>query len=301
MTAPAASPSPLAPIVVVAVGIALFSGMDAAIKSAALSVGVYTALLLRNLIGLALILPVWLAGSRTWPRRGVFRLHVLRSVVNVGMATLFFVAIVRLPIAEGIALSFVAPLVALYLAAVILGETIRRQAVIASLLGLAGVAVIVAERLGTGHADPEALVGIAAVLASALLYAVNLVLQRKLALLAGPIEVAMFQNLIIGGMLALAAPWLAVVPSLPTLGTIALGAALATSALAMLTWGYARAEAQVLVPIEYTAFLWAALLGWLCFGEPLGLATVAGTALIVLGCWIGTRDPAKAHTEQTAV
>ena len=65
MTAPAASASPLAPIVVVTVGIALFSGMDAAIKSASLSVGVYTALLLRNLIGLALILYFGRAGLVT--------------------------------------------------------------------------------------------------------------------------------------------------------------------------------------------------------------------------------------------
>jgi S-adenosylmethionine uptake transporter len=291
----------LAPILATAFGIALFSGMDAAIKGASLEVGVYTALLLRNLIGVAMILPIWLAGSRTWPSRGVFRLHVLRSVVNAGMALLFFIGIVRLPIAEGIALSFIAPLVALYLAAVILGETIRRQAVIASLLGLAGVGVIVADRLGSGDASPEALIGIAAVLVSALLYAVNLVLQRKLALLAGPVEVALLQNLVIGALMTLAAPWLVVTPAPWDVAMIALGAAFGTSALAMLAWGYARAEAQVLVPIEYTAFLWAALLGWLCFGEPVGAATLGGTVLIVFGCWIGTREPSRSRTEQTAM
>lgn len=301
MRAPPFLQTPAAPILATMVGIALFSGMDAAIKGASLEVGVYTALLLRNLMGLAMILPIWLAGRRTRPTRRVFGLHVLRSVVNAGMALLFFIGIVRLPMAEGIALSFIAPLVALYLAALILGETIQRQAVIASLLGLAGVGVIVADRLGSSDAGPEALTGLAAVLASALLYAVNLVLQRKLALLAGPIEVALFQNLVIGMLMTLVAPWLAVAPSLATTGTIALGAALGTSALAMLAWGYARAEAQVLVPIEYTAFLWAALLGWLCFGEPVGTATLAGTMLIIVGCWIGTRDPARSRTEQTAM
>jgi S-adenosylmethionine uptake transporter len=69
----------------------------------------------------------------------------------------------------------------------------------------------------------------------------------------------------------------------------------------LLAWSYARAEAQVLVPIEYTAFLWAALFGWLFFAEPVGTATLAGTVLIVVGCWIGTRDPSRGRTEQTAV
>lgn len=298
---PRSSASTLAPVLAALVGIAGFSGMDAAIKGAALVVGVYTALLLRNLVGLAMILPIWLAGKRVLPSAKVLRLHALRSVVNAGMALLFFIAIVRLPLAEGIAISFISPLIALYLAAVVLGERIRRQSILASVLGLAGVGVIVADRLGTGSADGETLIGVAAVLASAVLYAVNLVLQRKLALVAGPIEVALFQNLIIGGLLALFAPWLAVMPDGPTFGAIALGAVLATSSLALLAWAYARAEAQVLMPIEYTAFLWAAAMGWTFFAEPVGLATLAGAVLIVIGCWLGTRGPRADHTEQTAL
>ena len=183
--------APLAPVLAVTLGVALFGGMDAAIKSASLAVGVYTALLLRNVIGVALILPVWLAGRRALPSRAALKLHALRSAVNAGMALLFFVAVVRLPIAESIALSFIAPIVALYLAAVMLGETIRRRALYASLLGLAGVVVVVAGRLDSGpvsgEADRETWIGLAAILASALLYAVNLVLQRKQALLAPPI------------------------------------------------------------------------------------------------------------------
>jgi S-adenosylmethionine uptake transporter len=292
MAATAFRHSPLAPIVATIAGIALFSGMDAAIKHASLEVGVYTALLLRNAIGFAMILPLWCAGPHVLPSRRVLALHFLRSAVNCDMALLFFVGIVRLPMAEGIALSFVAPLVALFLAALVLGETIRRAAIVASLLGVAGVVVIVADRLGTGHIDRDVVIGLAAILGSALLYAINLVLQRKLALLAGAVEVATFQNLIVAVILALFAPWVAVIPTWPVLGTTALG---------LLSWAYARAEAQVLVPIEYTAFLWAALLGWLIFAEPVGPATLAGAALIVLGCWIGTRDPARERTEQTAV
>lgn len=301
MTKPAFLDSPLAPIVATIAGIALFSGMDTAIKHASLEVGVYTALLLRNLIGFAMILPIWLVGRRALPTQRVLMLHVLRSGVNCGMALLFFVGIVRLPMAEGIALSFVAPLVALLLATLVLGETIRRSAIGASLLGLLGVGVIVADRLGTGHADREVWIGLAAILGSALLYAINLVLQRKLALLAGAIEVATFQNGIVAMILALFSPWFVEQPSGPVLVATALGAVMGTTALGLLSWGYARAEAQVLVPIEYTAFLWAALLGWLFFAEPVGFGTLGGTVLIVIGCWVGTRDPARRRTEQTAV
>jgi S-adenosylmethionine uptake transporter len=84
-------------------------------------------------------------------------------------------------------------------------------------------------------------------------------------------------------------------PDAASLAWTLLGAALATTALLFLSWGYARAEAQVLVPVEYTGFLWAALMGWMVFGERPGPGIVAGAALIVTGCWIGTR-PAQNNT-----
>ena len=290
-------PRALLPFLSVFVGIGAFSTMDAAMKSAALAVGVYNALLFRNALGATLMLPVWLLASRRLPSRAALRVHAWRAVVVAAMALLFFYGLVRIPLAEAIAISFIAPLIALYFAAILLGETVQPGAILASLLGLAGVLVIGAARASSGTLDGDALAGIGAILVSAVLYAYNLVLQRRQALLAGPVEIALFQNLLVGMVLALAAPWLAQWPHEAALRDIALGAVLATIALLFLSWGYARAEAQALVPIEYNGFLWAALFGWLWFGETVGPATVAGALLIVIGCWIAARKP----TELTAL
>ncbi|WP_156507595.1 EamA family transporter, partial [Halioglobus sp. HI00S01] len=64
-----------------------------------------------------------------------------------------------------------------------------------------------------------------------------------------------------------------------------------------------RAEAKALIPVEYTAFVWASLLGWFMYGERLTLVTISGTALIVAGCLIAARlRPNDAeHVESTAV
>ena len=59
-----------------------------------------------------------------------------------------------------------------------------------------------------------------------------------------------------------------------------------------LAWAYARAEAQVLVPLEYSGFLWASLFGWLFFAEELTLPTAAATAIIIAACWLATRGRA---------
>ncbi len=266
-------------------GIASFSTMDAVMKGASLAVGVYSALVLRNAIGAMLMLPVWAVKARAMPARTSLLLHAKRSAVVACMAPLFFWGLVRMPISEAIALSFIAPLIALYLAAVLLGETIQPRAIVASLAGFAGVVIIAAARLGDEAGPPGSGWGIAAVLLSAMFYAWNLVLQRQQALVAGPVEVALFQNLFVGLFLLPAAPWLWQWVTIPDLVQIGAAALLAVVALMLLTWAYARAEAQVLLPVEYTGFGWAALFGWLWFGEAVSWTTAAGVVLIIGACW----------------
>jgi S-adenosylmethionine uptake transporter len=292
---------PALPIAATFAAIGMLSLMDAFMKSASIAVGAYSAMMVRSALGFAVIGPVWRLTGGRWPEAGVVRIHVIRGLVGAGMAFSFFFALVRLPLAEGIAISFIAPLIALYLAALMLHERIAPRAVIAAVLGLAGVVVIVGERIGRGPTSDDAALGIAAVLVSAVLYAFNLVLARKQALLARPLEVTAFQNGTVAIALALGAPWLLVVPGAHAFGDIAASAAIAVVSGTMLAWSYARAEAQVLVPIEYSAFLWAALFGWLFFREPVHSGTIAGAVLIVIGCWIGTRKGAPAPIEQTVV
>ena len=292
---------PALPFLAAILGIALFSLMDGLMKSASLAIGAYSAMMVRSVFGVMMMFPLWKLGGGVWPARAALKLHALRGAISAGMATTFFWALIRLPLAEAIALSFIAPLIALYLAAVMLSETIERRAIIGSLLGFGGVIVIGAGRLGAGGFSDDAIWGIGAILVSAVLYAFNLIFQRKQAQLAGPREVALFQMGFSGLFLTLAAPFLLVLPSLGTTYEIAGSAALAAVSLMLLSWAYGKAEAQVLLPIEYTAFIWAALIGWWLFGEAVTLATLGGVALIVFGCWIAARQSRPAHTEQTAL
>jgi S-adenosylmethionine uptake transporter len=288
----------LLPHLVMLMAIALFSVMDATMKHASIAVGAYSATFLRSLVGLSLVLPLWLHDGARWPDRPVLVIHIKRGLVGAATATSFFYALVRLPLAEAIAISFIAPLIALFLAALLLTEKIGRQAIGASLMGLAGVLVIAAGKLDQHEMHPEAVRGIAAVLISASLYAWYLILQRQQAQVAGPREVAVFQTAVAGLALGLGSPWLLQLPGTLVWGSITASAVLGVTALMLASWAYGRAETQALVPLEYSAFLWAALIGWLAFGEAVTLPTVLGAALIVAGCWIAA--PRK-HIEQTAV
>jgi len=292
------SVSPLRPILATALGIGLLSLMDAFMKIASLELGAYTAALMRSAIALGLVAPLWLVGRPEWPARNVLKIHVIRGVVGSLMALTFFYALTKLPLAETIAISFIAPLVSLYLAAVVLGEEVQRRAIWGSVLGLVGVIVIVGGKLGRGNLNPETLAGLVAIIVSALLYAWNLVLQRKQAMVAKPTEIATFYMAVASLTYLIAAPWLFELPRLDQLHGVALSSLLSIAGALVMSWAYARAEAQVLVPLEYSGFVWAALFGWLLLGEGVTLTVIAGTALIVAGCLIATT---RRRPEQSAV
>jgi S-adenosylmethionine uptake transporter len=280
--------SPPAAFAVATISIAFFSAMDAVMKKLTMAIGVYDTVLWRAVFGVAIASVFFFGGRMRWPPRPVLRLHLIRGAVGSATMILFFWGLARVPLAQGVALSFIAPLIVLYLAAVLLGEKVGKGAVLASLLAFSGVVVILA---GQARADlgPKALMGSAAILVAAFLYAYNLILTRQQSLVAKPVEIAFFLNLFSLIIFGAAAPFLGELPPGPQVPQLALAAALAFISLVLLSWAYARAEAHYLVPVEYSALVWAALLGWLIFREKVEPLTIIGAVMIIAGCLLAAR------------
>jgi S-adenosylmethionine uptake transporter len=131
---------------------------------------------------------------------------------------------------------------------------------------------------------PDVRWGIAAILVAALFYAHNLILQRQQAQVASPAEIGFFNSLFVLICLALFAPIWVQLPPRTMWPLIVVAALIGSVSVMLLAWAYARAEAKVLLVVEYTAFIWGALIGVSYFHEPLTLATLGGTVLIVMGC-----------------
>ncbi len=288
----------LMPFLAAFAGVGLLSLMDAFMKGAALAAGAYTATLLRALIGAAMIAPFWLVpmlrkGASRWPERAVMKLHLERGIISAFMALSFFYALTKMPLAEAIAISFISPLIALYFARALLGEEIQPQAIYASIIGFIGAIVIIAGQFGRAEMSNDLILGLVSLIFSALLYAYNFIVIRRQSQVAGPVEVATFHSGVGGLVLLLFAPLLWSTPDLSAVGSISIASAFTVTGAMAIAWAYARAEAQALVPIEYSGFLWASVLGWLFFREQVTLTTLAGTALIIAGCWIATRKAAE--------
>ena len=280
----------LFPVLMASAGVLLFCILDAVMKAQALALGAYSATFWRAAMGAVFASALYLPNRPQLATGRVLRLHITRGVLTAFMMLFLFWSLTQLPLAQAIGLSFVAPIIALYLAAPMLGEEITPGANIAATLGFGGVVVIAGEDMFQ-MGDDSSLLGIAAVLIFAIMYAFNIILQRKQALVARPTEIACYQNVIMTCILALGAPFSVTLPANIAQWTAAWAAgALAVISLILLSIAYSKAEARVLVSMEYTAFIWAALFGWLFFAEPVSAGTLLGTALIVTGCIVSTRN-----------
>lgn len=280
---------PVKAFAIALLAVAALSIMDAVMKHLVLAIGIIAVSVWRAAANMAISAALYLPRSKAWPSRSNLKIHVWRSVIVTIMAFLFFWGIGRVPLAQAIALTFIAPLIALLLAAVVLDEHIGSRSIAGSIVAFAGVLVIV---LGQARASAshDVLLGTAALIGSALCYAVNIVLMRRQALTAKPLEINFFQ------CLTILAIWIA---ALPLVGLphwpggqwlwIAVAATLSTSGTLLFAWAYARGEASYLSATEYSGFLWASALGWLVFREPVSLYTLGGAVLIVCGCFVAAR------------
>ena len=280
---------PAQAFVVALAAVASLSIMDAVMKHLVIAIGILAVTIWRAVLNLGFAGALYLPRRLPWPSRSTLKFHIARGVLVTGLAFLFFWGIGRVPLAQAIALTFIAPLIALLLAAVFLKEEIGARSVAGSIAAFVGVLVIV---LGQARAQlgPEVLLGTAAILASASCYAINLVMMRPQAQAAKPLEINFFQSLTVMAVWLVILPFIGI-PDLPGVQWpwLIVAAILSTSGTLLYAWAYARGPASYLTVTEYSAFLWALALGWIVFSERVSLYTLAGAALIVAGCLVAAR------------
>jgi S-adenosylmethionine uptake transporter len=219
----------------------------------------------------------------------MWRAHGVRGFVIAGCATTFFWALTVLPLAEAVTLSFIYPLLVPFVARLILGEPLRVSSVAAAVVGFLGV-LLAMQGAPSQAESPQHMLGVAAVLTSAALFSLAMVLLRARAKIDGAPIVGLMTSVI--PAMIVAAPAIAV-SSPPTWGDwpgfLLLGA-LAAVFMYLMAAAYARAEAQQLAPIHYSELIWASVIGYVIFHETPRPQIFFGAALIIGACLFAAYD-----------
>lgn len=279
-------PNSTLPLLVGALAAASFVAMDAVVKLMAEHHGALQLGFLRFAGGSVFALMLWGWKRSPMPTRRAWRLHIARSLFLLVSLVGYFHALTLLPLAQAVAISYLAPIFVSVLAVPVLHE--RPQAAIwwALGLGLAGVSISVWPelRLASVSDDPGRLLGMASAAVAAFAFSWVMLMARRQARSDSIWTILLVQNMLPVTLLAAPAAW-AWTPLQPGEIALTLGAgALGTIGLLCLTFAFTHLEASRIAPLEYTSFVWAAGLGYLLFGEVPTLATAASAALIIGGC-----------------
>jgi drug/metabolite transporter (DMT)-like permease len=221
----------------------------------------------RNFWGLFFMLP-WLfrqgLGELSWPR---IRMFTLRSALSLASMLFGFTSLSYLTLANATALSFTAPLFATILAALVLGETVRRRRWTATLVGFIGVLIVLRP-------------------------SVSVIIVVKQMSRTEP------SNAIVAYMVLLLTPMALVVAlpfwSWPSLGDwpFVVGMGLAgTVGHVCWTRALSLCDASVVVPFDYVRLIFTIVIGIFAFAEQPDGYTLLGSAIIVLaGIYIARRE-----------
>ncbi|HEY4982464.1 MAG TPA: DMT family transporter [Pseudolabrys sp.] len=216
-----------------------------------------------------------------------------RGLLSVGGMFTNFSALTRLPLADATAISFASPLITVALAAIILKEHVRIYRWSAVLVGFAGVIVMLVPHFelgayATAGVATAAAVGSVLALISAVCNAGTVIQTRRLTQSETTSSIVFYFSLVcaIAGALTLPFAWHSPTGS-ELVALISVGV-LGGIAHIFLTESYRHASASVVAPFDYSAMLWALLLGYWMFGELpsalvyVGAAIVAGAGLFVI-------------------
>lgn len=203
--------------------------------------------------------------------------HVLRCAIGLVAMTLTFTTLTMLPLAEATTIGFSMPIFATILGALVLREPTGAWRWAAVLAGFAGVVIVAGPGAGGGVPTTGILTGIGAALGTATVSVLLRTLGRTERPLATVFWFSVLSLVPLGIVYALSAQAHAPTMWMLLIGLGILGGAGQLAMTSSLTLG----PVSVVVPMDYTALLWATLLGWIVFDRLPAAATWAGAPVIV--------------------
>ncbi len=248
---------------------------------------------LRFLWAVPIMLPWLLRGRGAVLRTRRHGLHFATAVLTVIMTASFFVALSRMPLAEATALNFTAPLFTTVIAAWMLKERVGLARWGATVIGFAGVLIIL--RPGFIEIPPVALLPTF----GAFLLAWWFIAVKRLSATESTATITTYQTLWSALLLTLIAVPVWVTPTWETLGYSAAMGGLGTTGIIFTSRAFSLAEASIVAPLDYVRLPFIALIGFLAFGEiPDGISVVGALIITASAIFIVRRATVTERARQ---
>lgn len=248
--------------------------------------------LFRTALGLVFMVP-WLVRNRlAGLRTGKVPWYLARALATSITTLGYFYALGQIPLADAVAIMFSRPLYGTIFAIVFLGEIvgIRRCAAIG--VGFVGVLVMVRPGFETINS------GLAAVFVASIAGAAAAVMIRYLSRTEAPDTITMYYAIFTAPVMLIPALFVWVDPTWEQFGWLLLMGLLGTIGQRTMSRGFAAADASVMLPVDFSRLIFAALFGFILFAEVPSVYTALGAALIFAATvYIARRETAKSQAQ----
>lgn len=281
-------------ILLYSIGIFCFAVSDALGKWLVADYSVAQLMTLRGLGAVAVLGPALGATQSRFIGPRPWGLHLARVACSAIDTYCFYFASRSLPLADELTLYLAAPLIMVALSSLMLGERVGLGRWAAVLAGFAGV--LIALHPSGAALSPAALVA----LFGALMFALSLTITRRLR--ATPwLELVTYQVVGTGLVGAALAPLGWIAPTMADLGLMALVGIVSMGCFMCITKALSIAPASVLAPLQYLSVVWAALMGWLVWGDVPSQALVMGCLVIIASGLVVLRVEGRATAAEAVV
>lgn len=251
--------------------------MTALIKSVGETIPVVQILFIRQIVMTGAMLPRILRDPRDLFHTTSPRLHLLRIALSAVAMTAGFTAMVQLPLADAVAISFSRSFFVAIFAILILHEIVWAHRWVGIIAGFVGVVIITDPR--GGQIDGYTLLALLSAGAVALI----MVIVRKLAQHEKLGTVITYQAVGVGAILGLPAAMSWIPPSPEQWALLLCIGVLSTLGQSLNFLAFRVGEATALAPFDYLRLVYSALIGAVFFLETPTLTTIGGALLIVAG------------------
>lgn len=203
-------------------------------------------------------------------------LQIARGAMAVLSATLFIVAVSFVPLADAVAVSFVAPFLVTALGAILLREPVGIRRWMAVTIGFMGTLIVI--RPGMGVIHPAVML----VLVAATLFAGRQIISRVLSANDRTATTVAYTALAGSFLLTLPLPFFWRWPTTMLEVWLMIGiAVLAAVAELLVIKALEVAQAVVVAPVQYSMLIWGTMYGYLVFGQLPDMWTWIGALIIV--------------------
>jgi drug/metabolite transporter (DMT)-like permease len=240
---------------------AAFTVMTTLIREAANGVHPFEIAFFRALVNLGLMLPFALRTGRAGLKTKNHKAFALRGVCGLAFLMTYFSGAALIPVAESQALTFTSPLWGTLLAVFFLSERLTVTRASAIIVGFAGVLVIL--RPGVLQVS----VGAVLVLAGALAAAASNTIVKFTTRTDHPDAIVFYQMVYVTPLILIPALYVWTWPGLDELLLMIAVGFFATLNQRFLSRAYACADAIAVLPFEFSRLPFAAIIGFLAFGE----------------------------------